>query len=61
VHSKVPIRYTRDFTRGTHNLTYSKYALHYADQATFFSDNRLESNRKLFEGVPQTLFMSAAI
>ena len=30
----------RDLMRGTHHKTDNKYALHYANQAAFFSDNR---------------------
>lgn len=35
----------RDLMRGTHHKTDNKYALHYANQAAFFSDNRRKSNR----------------
>ena len=41
----------RDLHRGVHHKTDNKYALHYANQAAFFSDNRRESNGKLFEDV----------
>ena len=41
----------RDLMRGTHHKVDNKYALHYANQAAFFSDNRRESNGKLFEDV----------
>ena len=41
----------RDLMRGTHHKTDNKYALHYANQAAFFSDNHRESNGKLFEDV----------
>ncbi len=30
----------RDLMPGTHHKTDNKYALHYANQAAFFSDNR---------------------
>jgi len=33
------------------NKVDNKYALHYANQAAFFSDNRRESNGKLFEDI----------
>ena len=41
----------RDLMRGTHHKTDNKYALHYANQAAFFSDNRRKSNGELFEDV----------
>ena len=41
----------RDLMRGTHHKVDNKYALHYANQAAFFSDNRRKSNGELFEDV----------
>ena len=41
----------RDLMRGTHHKTDNKYALHYANQAAFFLDNRRKSNGELFEDV----------
>ena len=41
----------RDLMRGTHHKTDNKYALHYANQAAFFSDNRRKSNGELFEDI----------
>ena len=41
----------RDLMCGTHHKTDNEYALHYANQAAFFSDNRRKSNGKLFEDV----------
>ena len=41
----------RYLMHGTHHKTDNKYALHYANQAAFFSDNRRKSNGELFEDV----------
>ena len=43
----------RDLMRGTHHKTDNKYALHYANQAAFMSDNRRKSNGELFSDVLQ--------
>lgn len=43
----------RDLMRGTHHKTDNKYALHYANQAAFMSDNRRKSNSELFSDVLQ--------
>ena len=41
----------RDLHRGVHHKTDNKYALHYANQAAFMSDNRRKSNGELFSDV----------
>ena len=43
----------RDLHRGVHHKTDNKYALHYANQAAFMSDNRRKSNGELFSDVLQ--------
>ena len=43
----------RDLHRGVHHKTDNKYALHYANQAAFMSDNRRKSNGDLFSDVLQ--------
>lgn len=43
----------RDLMRGTHHKTDNKYALHYANQAAFMSDNRRKSNGELFSDALQ--------
>ena len=43
----------RDLMCGTHHKTDNKYALHYANQAAFMSDNRRKSNGELFSDVLQ--------
>ena len=43
----------RDLHRGVHHKTDNKYALHYANQVAFMSDNRRKSNGELFSDVLQ--------
>jgi len=43
----------RDLHRGVHHKIDNKYALHYANQAAFMSDNRRKSNGELFSDVLQ--------
>lgn len=43
----------RDLTRGIHHHRTNKYALLYANQAAFMSDNRRQSNGQLFKSVLQ--------
>lgn len=43
----------RDLHRSVHHKTDNKYALHYANQAAFMSDNRRKSNGDLFSDVLQ--------
>ena len=43
----------RDLHRSVHHKTDNKYALHYANQAAFMSDNRRKSNGELFSDVLQ--------
>ena len=43
----------RDLHHGVHHKTDNKYALHYANQAAFMSDNRRKSNGELFSDVLQ--------
>ena len=43
----------RDLHCGVHHKTDNKYALHYANQAAFMSDNRRKSNGELFSDVLQ--------
>ncbi|ABN74043.1 IS1595 family transposase [Actinobacillus pleuropneumoniae] len=41
----------RDLHRGVHHKCDNKYALHYANQAAFMSDNRQKSNGELFSDI----------
>lgn len=41
----------RDLHRGVHHKCDNKYALHYANQATYMSDNRRKSNGELFNDI----------
>lgn len=41
----------RDLHRGVHHKCDNKYALHYANQAAFMSDNRQKSNGDLFSDI----------
>ena len=41
----------RDLHRGIHHKCDNKYALHYANQAAFMSDNRQKSNGDLFSDI----------
>ncbi|SUB34393.1 ISXO2-like transposase domain [[Pasteurella] mairii] len=41
----------RDLHRGLHHKCYNKYALHYANQAEFMSDNCQKSNGNLFSDI----------
>ncbi|QLB21661.1 transposase [Vespertiliibacter pulmonis] len=41
----------RDLHRGVHHKCDNKYALHYANQAAYMSDNRRKSNGELFQDV----------
>lgn len=41
----------RDLHRGVHHKCDNKYALHYANQAAFMSDNRQKSNGELFNDI----------
>ncbi|OBX04153.1 transposase [Gallibacterium genomosp. 3] len=41
----------RDLHRGVHHKIDNKYALHYANQAAFMSDNRRKSNGELFSDI----------
>lgn len=41
----------RDLHRGVHHKCDNKYALYYANQATFMSDNRQKSNSDLFSDI----------
>ncbi|OZN25377.1 DDE transposase [Actinobacillus seminis] len=41
----------RDLHRGVHHKCDNKYALHYANQAAFMSDNRQKSNGELFNNI----------
>ena len=43
----------RDLMRGTHHKTDNEYALYYANQAAFMSDNHRKSNGELFSDVLQ--------
>lgn len=41
----------RELYRGVHHKCDNKYALHYANQAAYMSDNRRKSNGELFQDV----------